>query len=48
MDEIKDTDKDIGVENLIFVVSNREKFNFKICSKVLNFLSAIYNGTFTL
>ena len=48
MDEIEDADKDIGIYKLAFIGSNREKFNFNIFRKPLNFLSAIYNGEITL
>ena len=46
--EIKDADDDIGKYKLIFIGSNREKFNFNIFRLPLNFLSAIYNGEITL
>ena len=42
MGEIKYADKDIDTKNLLFIGSNREKFNF--FRTPLNFLSAIYNG----
>ena len=44
MDEIKDAVKDIDIYKLVFIGSNREKFNFNIFRKQLNVLSAIYNG----
>ena len=47
MDEIEKSDDDIDVYKLVFIGSNREKFNFNICRKPLNFLSAIYNGEIT-
>ena len=48
MDEIEDSDDGIDVYKLVFIGSNREKFNFNIFGKPLNFLSAIYNGEITL
>ena len=48
MDEIKDAVKDIDIYKLVFIGSNREKFNFNIFRMLLNFLSAIYNGEITL
>ena len=47
MDEIENLDDDIDVYKLVFIGSNREKFNFNICRKPLNFLSAIYDGEIT-
>ena len=44
MEEIKDAVKDIDIYKLVFIGSNREKFNFNIFRKQLNVLSAIYNG----
>ena len=48
MDEIEDADKDIDICKLVFIGSNKEKFNFNIFRMPLNFLSAIYNGEITL
>ena len=48
MEEIKDAVKDIDIYKLVFIGSNREKFNFNIFRMLLNFLSAIYNGEITL
>ena len=47
MDEIEDSGDDIDVYKLVFIGSNREKFNFNIFRKPLNFLPAIYNGEIT-
>ena len=48
MDEIKEADSEIDDYKLLFIGSNKEKFNFNIFRKPLNFLSAIYNGEITL
>ena len=48
MDEIKDVDDDIDNNKLLFIGSNKEKFNFNIFRMPLNFLSAIYNGEISL
>ena len=48
MDEIKDEDNDTDIYKLVFIVNNREKFNFSIFRMPLNFLSAIYNGEISL
>ena len=48
MNEIEDADDDIDVYKLVFIGSNKEKFNFNIFRKPFNFLSAIYNGEITL
>ena len=48
MDEIKDVDDDIDNNKLLFIGSNKEKFNFNIFRMSLNFLSAIYNGEISL
>ena len=42
--EIGDVNDDIGNGKLLFIGSNKEKFNFNIVKKPLNFLSAISNG----
>ena len=44
MDEIKEADNNIDKRKLIFLGSNREKFNFNIFRMLVDFLSAIYNG----
>ena len=48
MDEIKDTNDDIDDGVLLFIGSNKEKFNFDTFNKPLNFISAIYNGEISL
>ena len=48
IDEIKDADNDIDKNRLVFIGSNRKKFNFNIFRMPLNFLSSIYNGEITL
>ena len=48
MDKIKDADNDINIYKLAFIRSNREKLSFNTLRKLLNFLSAIYNGEITL
>ena len=48
MDEIKDVDDDIDNNKLLFIGSNKEKFNFNTFRMPLNFLSAIYNGEISL
>ena len=44
MDEIEEADDDIDIHTLVFIGSNKEKFNFNTFRISLNFLSAIYNG----
>ena len=48
MDEIEDADDGIDLYKFVFIGRNREKFNFNIFRKPLNFLSAIYNGEIAL
>ena len=43
MDETEDADDDIDNYKLLFIGSNKEKFNFNIFRMSLNFLSTIYN-----
>ena len=43
MDEIEDVDGDIDEGKLLFIASNKEKFDFNTFMKPLNFISAIYN-----
>ena len=47
MDEIEDADNDIDYNKLLFIGSNKEKFNFNIFSTPLNFLLDKFNGKFT-
>ena len=44
IDEIKDGDDDINIYKLVFIGSNKKKFNFNTFRMPLNFLSAIYIG----
>ena len=48
MDEIKDANDDINIHMLVFIGSNKEKFNFNTFRMALNFLLAIYNGEISL
>ena len=48
MDEIEDVNDDIDDSKLLFVGSNKEKFNFITFKKPLNFISAINNGEISL
>ena len=48
MDETEDADDDIDDSKLLFIGSNKEKFNFNTIRKLLNFISAVYNGEISL
>ena len=48
MNEITDADDDIDDSKLLFIGSNKEKFNYNTFNKPLNFISAIYNGKISL
>ena len=48
MDEIKDADDHIDDGKLLFIGSNKEKFNFNTFNKPLNLILAIYNGEILL
>ena len=48
MDRIEDADDDIDDGQLLFIGSNKEKFNFNTFRKPLNFISAIFNGEISL
>ena len=48
MDEIEDANDDINDSKLLFIGSNKEKFNFNTFNKPLNFILAIYNGEILL
>ena len=48
MDEIEDANDDINDSKLLFIGSNKEKFNFNTFNKPLNFISGIYNGKISL
>ena len=44
MDEIEEVNDDIDIYKLVFIGSNKAKFNFNTFNMPLNFISAIYNG----
>ena len=44
IDEIEETNNDNDDGKLLFIDSNKEKFNFNTFIKPLKFISAIYNG----
>ena len=48
MDEIEDVNDDIDDSKLLFIGSNKEKFNFITFQKPLNLISAINNGEISL
>ena len=48
IDKLKDANDDIGDGKLLFIGSNKERFNFNTFNKPLNFISAIYNGEISL
>ena len=48
MDEIKDAKDDIDDDKLLFICSNKERFNFNTFNKPLNVISAICNGKISL
>ena len=48
MDEIEDANDDIDDDKLLFIGSNKERFNFNTFNKPLNFISAIYKGEISL
>ena len=48
MDEIEEVNSDIDEHKLLFIGSNKEKFNFNTFRMPLNFLSDIYNGKISL
>ena len=48
IDEIEDADDDIDDGKLLIIGGNKEKFNFNILRKSLNFISAIYNDEISL
>ena len=48
MDEIEDANDDINNGKLLFIGSNKERFNFNTFNKPLNFISAIYNSEILL
>ena len=48
MNEIEEADNHIDDYKLLFISSNKEKFNFNIFRMPINFLSEIYNGEISL
>ena len=48
INEIEDADDDIDDGKLLFIGSNKEKFNFTTFRKPLNFISAIHNEEISL
>ena len=48
INEIEDADDDIDGGKLLFLGSNKEKFNFNTFRKPLNFILAIYDGEMSL
>ena len=50
IDEIEDANDDIDDGKLLFIGSNKERFNFNTFNKPLNFISFnfIYNGEISL
>ena len=48
MDAIEDGNNDIDCNKLLFIDSNKEKFDFNIFSMPLNFFLDIFNGKITL
>ena len=44
MDDIEEVNNDIDIYKLVFIGSNKEKFNFNTFNMPLNFISDIYNG----
>ena len=48
MNEIEEADNGIDDYKLLFISSNKEKFNFNIFRMPINFLSEIYNGEISL
>ena len=48
IDEIEEANDDIDIYKILFIGSNKKKFNFNTFKMPLNFLSAIYNGEISL
>ena len=48
MDETEDADDDIDDSKLLFIGSIKQKFNVNTFRKLLNFISAVYNGEISL
>ena len=47
-DEIEDANNNVNDGQVLFIGSNKEKFNFNTFNKPLNFISAIYNDEISL
>ena len=47
-DEIEDANNEIDIYKVVFIGSNKKKFNFNTFKMPLNFLSDIYNGKISL
>ena len=48
MGEVEEINDGINIHIFVFIVSNKENFNFNTFRMPLNFLSAIYNGEILL
>ena len=48
MHEIEDPKDDIDIHKLVFIGSNKDRFNFKTFRMPLDFLSAVYNDEISL
>ena len=48
MGEIKEVNDDIDDDKLLFIGSNKERFNFNTFNKPSHFISSIYNGEISL
>ena len=48
MHEIEDPKDDIDIHKLVFIGSNKDKFNFNTFRMPLDFLSAVYNDEISL
>ena len=46
--KIEEVNNDIDIYKLVFIGSNKEKFNFNTFNMPLNFISDIYNGKTSL
>ena len=48
MDEMEEVNQNIDIQKLIFIDSNKKRFNLNIFDMPLTFISAIYNGKISL
>ena len=48
MNGIEEANDDIDIYKVVFIGSNKKKFNFNTFEMPLNFLSDIYNGKISL